>query len=101
MPREKSIFTRDYETFLSTLRRLREDSGRTQSDVAKVLKRDQSVVSKCERGERRMDIIEVRVYCRAIGMELEKFIRILETDIVGTARGRISPRLERRTAPKR
>jgi transcriptional regulator with XRE-family HTH domain len=87
---EKSIFTREYAIFLSTLRRLREISGRTQADVAKVLKRDQSVVSKCERGERRMDVIELRAYCRAIDMELQEFINILEADITVAIRGRAS-----------
>ena len=85
MPREKSIFTRDYETFLSTLRRLREDSGRTQSDVAKVLKRDQSVVSKCERGERRVDVMELRMFCQAFGLTLNQFVGALEKAI---AKGR-------------
>jgi transcriptional regulator with XRE-family HTH domain len=83
MPREKSIFTREYAIFLSTLRRLREEAGRTQADVGKVMGRDQSVVSKCERGERRLDIIETRVYCKGIGMEFDRFTKILEADIEG------------------
>lgn len=85
---EKSIFTRDYAIFLSTLRRLRKDSGRTQAEVAKTLKRDQSVVSKCERGERRIDVIELRAYCKAIGLEFERFINILEDDLRGTPRNK-------------
>jgi transcriptional regulator with XRE-family HTH domain len=92
MSLEKSIFTREYEIFLSTLRRLRAESGRTQTDVAKVMKRDQSVVSKGERGERRMDIIEARVYCRSIGMEFEKFIEILEAEIESCIKGKTSLR---------
>jgi transcriptional regulator with XRE-family HTH domain len=96
MPRDKSIFTREYAVFLSTLRQLREESGRTQTDVAKILKRDQSVVSKCERGERRMDVIELRVYCKAIGMEFEKFIKILEAELVGASKGRPTSRIGKR-----
>jgi transcriptional regulator with XRE-family HTH domain len=94
---EKSNFSDEYAIFLATLRRLREQSGRTQSDVANFMKRDQSVVSKCERGERRIDVIELRSYCRAIGIELRAFIEALEIDIEramklkpsakGTARG--------------
>ena len=35
----------------------------------------QSFVSKCERGERRMDIVELRAFCHAMDTTLEKFIR--------------------------
>jgi hypothetical protein len=61
MPVDKSIFTREYVICLKTLRRLPNESGRTQGDVAKFLKRTQSVVSKCKRGERRLDVIELGV----------------------------------------
>jgi transcriptional regulator with XRE-family HTH domain len=81
MLREKSNFGDEYAIFLATLRRYRERSGRTQTDVAEFMKRDQSVVSKCERGERRIDVIELRSYCRAIGIELRTFIDALELEI--------------------
>jgi transcriptional regulator with XRE-family HTH domain len=81
MLRKKSNFSDDYAIFLATLRRFRESSGRTQTDVAEFMKRDQSVVSKCERGERRIDVIELRSYCRAIGIELQTFIDSLEREI--------------------
>jgi transcriptional regulator with XRE-family HTH domain len=95
MPREKSIFTREYSIFLSTLRRVREEAGRTQADVGKVMGRDQSVVSKCERGERRLDIIETRVYCKGIGMEFDRFIKILEAEIEGQ-KGKAPSRIRKR-----
>lgn len=81
MLREKSNFSDEYAIFLATLRRFRENSGHTQTDVAEFMRRDQSVVSKCERGERRIDVIELRNYCRAIGIELRTFIDALEMDL--------------------
>jgi transcriptional regulator with XRE-family HTH domain len=90
MPVEKSIFTRDYGVFLKTLRRLRDESGRTQSEVAKSLKRTQSVVSKCERGERRLDVIELRAYCNGIGIDFQEFAKILESDLAVASRGTVS-----------
>ena len=90
MPVEKSIFTREYGIFLKTLRRLRDEAGRTQGDVAKFLKRTQSVVSKCERGERRLDVIELRAYCRGIGMEFQEFANILESELASTSRGKVA-----------
>lgn len=41
----------------------------TQAEVAKLMGTDQSQISKLERGERRLDIIDYARYCRAIGLE--------------------------------
>jgi transcriptional regulator with XRE-family HTH domain len=96
MPREKSNFSDDYAIFLAALRRFREDSGRTQTDVAAFLKRDQSVVSKCERGERRIDVIELRDYCLAIGIELRTFVDALEKEIAQSKAPKASSRARKR-----
>ena len=79
MGRAASIYSRDYKVFLKLLRREREKAGLTQIDVAECLQQTQSFVSKCERGERRLDIIEVREFCRAIGIDLKGFVTILES----------------------
>jgi transcriptional regulator with XRE-family HTH domain len=96
MPREKSNFGEEYAIFLATLRRFREDSGRTQTDVAAFLKRDQSVVSKCERGERRIDVIELRDYCLAIGIELRTLVDALEKEIARATTSKASSRARKR-----
>lgn len=54
----KSVFTKRYRLLLSILVALREDKGLSQHQLAKKLKKPQSFVSKYERGERRLDIIE-------------------------------------------
>jgi transcriptional regulator with XRE-family HTH domain len=95
MAREKSIFTREYLIFLATLRRLREEAGVTQSVVGKAMGRDQSVVSKCERGERRLDIVEVVYYCQGIGLEFEQFTKILMVDLGADQRSRRRRRAKR------
>jgi transcriptional regulator with XRE-family HTH domain len=88
MPREKSIFTREYGIFLSTLRRLRKGTGATQAAVGKAMGRDQSVVSKCERGQRRLDQIETMFYCKGMAMDYEEFVRILIADLKGSPVGK-------------
>lgn len=52
-----------------------------QSDLAALLGKPQSFVSKYESGERRLDILELRHVCRAIGIELSVFIARLEKSI--------------------
>ncbi|MCT7975008.1 helix-turn-helix domain-containing protein [Laspinema olomoucense] len=78
---EKSIFTQEYLLFLGQLRRARKAAGMTQEQVAGRLRQTQSFVSKCERGERRIDVIELRAYCRAIGISFIEFIEQVESTI--------------------
>ena len=75
---QKSITSRNYAYFLEQLRKTREQAGITQEDMAARLGETQSFVSKCERGERRMDIVELREFCKAMGITLERFVKQFE-----------------------
>lgn len=74
----KSIYREDYALFLRHLRNAREKAGLTQEQVAERLDLTQTFISKCERGERRLDIIELRDFCEAIGVSLEEFVAEFE-----------------------
>jgi transcriptional regulator with XRE-family HTH domain len=71
---EKSIFTEDYLIFLRTLRDVRVRTGLTQAQLAERLGQTQSWVSRCERGERRLDIVELRAFCRAMEISFAAFV---------------------------
>lgn len=75
---EKSIHTREYALFLDMLRRVRDERELTQQDVATRLGATQTFVSKCERGERRLDIIELKNWCEAMEVTLVEFSARLE-----------------------
>lgn len=75
---EKSIFSESYGIFLRQLRAAREKSGLSQVELAGRLQETQSWVSKCERGERRIDVIELRSFCKAIGVPFKEFTRKLD-----------------------
>ena len=75
---QKSIGSRPFAHFVLCLQRARDQAGLTQQDLALRLGTTQSFVSKCERGERRMDLVELRAFCGAIGITLEKFVRQFE-----------------------
>ena len=47
----------------------------TQKELASRLKRPQSFVSKYERGERRLDVVEFGEVARALGMDPLSFLR--------------------------
>jgi transcriptional regulator with XRE-family HTH domain len=75
---DKSIHSVQYKTFLKVLREARRRAGLTQTDLARRVGESQSFVSKCERGERRIDVIELRAFCTAFGISLKTFDGILE-----------------------
>lgn len=78
---QKSVFSRGYRTFLAQLRDTRLAAGLTQEDVAERLGQTQSFVSKCERGERRIDVIELRMFCQALGVSFPGFVRKLDVSL--------------------
>ena len=56
----QSIYSDNYRAFLKRLKTLRLARRKTQVDVARALGKPQSYVSKIERGERRLDPMELR-----------------------------------------
>jgi transcriptional regulator with XRE-family HTH domain len=70
----KSVFTTRYDQFRQLLVDARRVAGLTQVDLAKRLSRPQSFVSKFERGERRLDVIEFLDIAEGIGIDPYKFL---------------------------
>lgn len=66
---------------LSLLKQLRIKADFTQADLAKKIKQPQSFVSKYESGERRLDILELRMICSALGITLNDFVKKLEAKL--------------------
>jgi len=58
----------------------RSKAGLTQLDVANLLSRPQSFVSKYERGERRLDVVEFLEVCASIGADAVKVLRQVEAE---------------------
>ena len=75
---EKTIYTREYAAVLRLLKKAREDSGVTQVELAERLGQTQSFVSKIERGDRRLDIVQIRTILREFGVSLPQFVAQLE-----------------------
>lgn len=60
------------------LREVREQAGVRQVDLAKILGRQQSFVSKYESGEKSLDFLEVKEVCEALGISLQQFVKSFE-----------------------
>lgn len=65
------------------LRQLRKEAGLRQQDLAIRLGQPQSFVSKYEIGDRRLDVLELRQVCMAMGVPLTTFIKRLEQLLKG------------------
>jgi len=59
----------------SVLREVRKQRGLTQLELADLLGKPQSYVSKYESGERRLDLPEIERVCQAVDVELTDFVR--------------------------
>lgn len=77
----RSIGTAEHKRPLALLRQIRVDKGLLQIDVAKRLRKPQAFVSRYETGERRLDLLELREVCRAVGIELKDFVRDFEKSL--------------------
>ncbi len=64
-----------YRLFLTRLREARLAAGLTQTDVAARIRRPQSFVSKCESGERRVDVVELHEFAQLYKKDLTFFVR--------------------------
>jgi hypothetical protein len=59
----------------------RKDADLTQAELSSRLKRPQSFVSKYERGERRLDVVEFGEVARALGVDPVQFLANLYREI--------------------
>lgn len=80
---KKSVFTQKYNLFRELIVAARKKTGLSQVSLAKRLKRPQSFVSKYERGERRLDLVEFLEIAKAIGINPIKIIKELERGFHG------------------
>lgn len=66
---------------LRMLAQLREAAGINQTTLAARLGITQSEVSKFERGERALDVLRLRTWLRALGVEWTLFAAVLDQEL--------------------
>jgi len=64
----QSTHNPDYQLLLTVLKAARKRAGVSQIDLAERLGNTQTFVSKCERGERRIDVVELVEFAEALGV---------------------------------
>ena len=73
----KAQHAQRYRQLPGLLRKLREEAGMTQRDLAKKLRTTHVFVHKSEVGERRVDVCEFLDWCLACGADPEQTFRQL------------------------
>jgi len=68
------IHSPEYKTFLKRLHQARMNAGFTQVEAAKRLGKRQTYISKCEQGERRVDVVELKKFSKLYKKPLEYFL---------------------------
>ena len=74
----KTIRTNGQLALVRALVDARKSAGLGQDDLADRLKCHQSLVARLERGERRIDVVELVVLARAIGFDPFEVLAIVE-----------------------
>lgn len=67
-----------YERLRAMLVKARKQAGLKQTDVAERLGRPQSYISKIERGERGLDVVEFLDMAKAIGFDPMSFLKKID-----------------------
>ncbi len=71
----RSLYSNKYKKVVEQLKAARVEAGLTQVEVSEKLKRPQSYISKIERGERRVDVVELEEIAHIYNKELSFFTK--------------------------
>lgn len=70
----KTIYSRDHLLIIDRLKQARAQADLDQAEVAKLLGKSQSYISKIEAGQRKIDIIQLKDFAKIYKKNLSFFI---------------------------
>ncbi len=70
----QTISSKEYKKIIAKIIEARNDSGITQVQLAKILKRHQSYVSRLESGEYRVDVLELKKLAKIYNKSFSWFL---------------------------
>ena len=79
-----NLYSDAYAVFVGVVRHARVTVGLTQEELARALGRPQSFVSKSERRERRIDVVEFIEIARALGLDPKHLLAEVERSMSGS-----------------
>ncbi len=71
-----SIWSEDYKAIKARLKKARLAAGLKQTDVAKLLNRPQSYISDCEKGDKKLDVLELKEFAKLYKKPISYFLKV-------------------------
>ena len=71
----KAIYSKDHKYIVEQLKKARQEAGLEQAEVAKLLDKTQSHISKVEAGQRRIDIVALKEFAKIYKKDISFFIK--------------------------
>ena len=71
----KAIYSKDHKYIVEQLKKARQGAGLDQAEVAKLLGKTQSHISKVEAGQRRIDIVSLKEFARIYKKPMDYFLK--------------------------
>jgi len=75
---QKSLFSDNYRRAIEYVSNFRQSVEISQVDLAKLLGKNQSFISKVENFERRVDLVEFITICRKLGLPKSDLLHLIE-----------------------
>ena len=71
----KAIYSKDHKYIVEQLKKARQEADLDQAEVAKLLGKTQSHVSKVEAGQRRIDIVALKEFAKIYKKDIKFFLK--------------------------
>ena len=71
----KTIYTNEHKHIVQQLKKARIEAGLDQEEVAKLLKKTQSYISKIESGQRRIDVVQLKELAKIYKKDISFFLK--------------------------
>ena len=71
----KAIYSKDHQYIVEQLKKARQGAGLEQTEVAKLLGKTQSHVSKVEAGQRRIDVVALKEFAKIYKKSIDYFLK--------------------------
>jgi len=71
----KTIYSKEHKYIVEQLKKAREGVGLSQEEVAKILGKTQSYISKIESGQRKVDVVQLKEFAKIYQKPLDFFVK--------------------------
>ena len=71
----ETIYSKEHKYIVKQLKKARGKSGLSQKQVAKILRKTQSYISKIEAGQRKIDVVQLKEFAKIYKKNFSFFIK--------------------------